>query len=115
MAVPLPVSSCRTPNSDQQAGVRREAATSNFHDFWDNSEGETAMIETELNGRFDPFDPAFCNDPFPFYRSLVNQRPLTVSLFSMPIVLVARYEDAVAVLRDPERFSSRPLGLPGAE
>src|SRR5207249_1132388 len=72
MAVPLPVSSCRTPNSDEQAGVRRETATSNFHDFWDNSEGETAMIETELNGRFDPFDPAFCNDPFPFYRSLVN-------------------------------------------
>src|SRR5260370_27495657 len=71
------------------------------------------MEGLEPKSPFDPFDPAFRNDPFPFYELLLGGPPRTVNLFSIPIVLVARYDDALAVLRDPERFSSRPLGLPG--
>jgi cytochrome P450 len=54
---------------------------------------------------FNPWDPAFRANPYPHYRALLSGAPRKLEMF-FPIVLVARYADSVAVLRDYERFSS---------
>ncbi len=60
---------------------------------------------------FNPFDPAFLADPYPYYRPLLEGPPQTVTLRT-PAVVVARYRDAKAVLNDPARFSSARAGIP---
>jgi cytochrome P450 len=63
---------------------------------------------------FNPWDPQFRADPYPHYGALVASPPVMVQAAPMPVVLVARYQDAAAVLRDPARFSSvQPPPPPG--
>ena len=61
--------------------------------------------------QLNPFDPGFLFDPYPHYRPLLVGPPQVVMLRS-PAVFVARYHDAIAVLNDPERFSSSRAGIP---
>ncbi len=50
---------------------------------------------------FDPLDPAFIADPYPFYRELREKAPVFKT--PMGFWLVSRYEDVALVLRD-KRF-----------
>jgi len=49
-------------------------------------------------------EPQALADPYPVYRRLREEAPV---LRMGPLVVVSRYADHVAVLRDPETFSSR--------
>ena len=51
------------------------------------------------------FDPAVANDPYPFYAYLRREAPVA-PLGLMDLWGVARHEDVLRVLRDPETFSS---------
>jgi len=54
---------------------------------------------------FNPWDEAYRANPYPYYEPLYGRPPHLMNLF-MPMALVARYDDAVEILRDHERFSS---------
>jgi cytochrome P450 len=54
---------------------------------------------------YNPFDPSFHADPYPHYRDLLAGPPRRLAL-RVPVVLVARYADVVAVTRDHATFSS---------
>ncbi len=54
---------------------------------------------------YNPFDPKFLADPYRHYASLLAGPPRRVTM-GLPAVLVARYADVVAVIRDHVRFSS---------
>lgn len=58
-------------------------------------------------GRFNPFLPAWRRDPYPFYRRLRESAPVYRSRVFRAVVLT-RFEDVQAVLRDP-RFSVRRM------
>jgi cytochrome P450 len=60
---------------------------------------------------FNPWDKAFRADPYPHYKPLLEGPPRILNLF-IPMALVARYADVVAVLRDHEHFSSVPPRTP---
>lgn len=49
---------------------------------------------------FNPFDPAFRADPYPFYDELRSTEPVHVTPFGS--VVLSRYEDVVATLRSNE-------------
>lgn len=51
------------------------------------------------------FDPAVANDPYPFYAYLRREAPIA-PLGLMDLWGIARHEDVLRVLRDPETFSS---------
>ena len=51
------------------------------------------------------FDPAVANDPYPFYAYLRREAPVA-PLGLMDLWGIARHEDVLRVLRDPETFSS---------
>ncbi len=55
---------------------------------------------------FDPFDPEFRANPYPYFPALLDGPPRQLDLF-MPATVVARHADVAAVLRDHERFSVR--------
>lgn len=63
---------------------------------------------------FNPWDEAFRANPYPHYRQLYTRPPYLLNLF-MPMALVARYADAVAILRDHARMSSVQQKIPGIE
>ncbi len=50
-------------------------------------------------------DPEVANDPYPYYAHLRRDAPVTL-LEALGVWLVARYDDVVRILRDPETFSS---------
>jgi pimeloyl-[acyl-carrier protein] synthase len=54
---------------------------------------------------FNPFDPAFRANPYPFYKPLYAGPPRLIDLYG-PTLLVARHADVAAVWCDPVRFSS---------
>jgi cytochrome P450 len=54
---------------------------------------------------YNPFDPSFQPNPYPHYVPLVAGPPRHLAS-GLPIVLVARYLDVVAVARDHANFSS---------
>src|SRR5579864_1793424 len=56
---------------------------------------------------FNPWDEAYRANPYPHYEPLYGRPPHLMNLF-IPMALVARYADAVAIMRDPDRFSSLP-------
>jgi cytochrome P450 len=55
---------------------------------------------------FNPWDPAFRNDPYPYYAPMLAGPPPLIEWGAFKIVLVARYADAVRILRNHENFSS---------
>ncbi len=59
---------------------------------------------------FNPIDPSFRDNPYPHYPALLSGSPRKFNIF-IPTTLVARYDDCLAVLRDPEHFSSRPPAM----
>jgi len=54
---------------------------------------------------FNPWDEVYRANPYPSYEPLYGHPPHLMNLF-VPLALVTRYVDAVAILRDHERFSS---------
>jgi cytochrome P450 len=54
---------------------------------------------------FNPFDAAFRADPYSHYGPMLSGPPRLMDMF-MPLALVARYADVLAVLHDHQRFSS---------
>lgn len=56
---------------------------------------------------FNPWGEAYRANPYPYYKPLYGRPPYLLNLF-LPMALIARYRDAAAILRDPERFSSVP-------
>jgi cytochrome P450 len=63
---------------------------------------------------FNPFDPEYRANPYPSYKLLRGGPPRQLNLF-LPVTLVARYADVIAVLRDYETFSSERPEIPGRE
>lgn len=59
---------------------------------------------------FDPSDPAFIDDPYPFYAAL---REGDLSGYGGEIYPLSRHADVTRALRSPELFSSRAMVLPG--
>ncbi len=55
---------------------------------------------------YNPFDPSFLIDPYPYYQPLLTGPPKRAN-FGLSVVLTARYRDVVTVLRDHSRFSSK--------
>jgi cytochrome P450 len=60
---------------------------------------------------FNPWDENFRANPYPHYKALYGRPPHLLNLF-FPAVLVARYDDAVTILHDHQRFSSSQLKNP---
>src|SRR6266851_5898433 len=56
---------------------------------------------------FNPWDEAYRANPYPYYKPLYRRPPYLLNLF-FPMALVGRYQDAIKILRDHERFSSVP-------
>jgi cytochrome P450 len=63
---------------------------------------------------FNPWDESYRANPYPHYEPLYDRPPHLMNLF-IPMALVARYADALEILRDPERFSSVPPMSPYLE
>jgi cytochrome P450 len=55
---------------------------------------------------FNPWDKSFRDNPYPYYRALLDGSPRTIDLFGQPALIVTRYADVTAILRDYTRFSS---------
>jgi cytochrome P450 len=66
--------------------------------------------QTSSDFYFNPIDPSFRDNPYPHYPALLAGAPRKFNVF-LPTTLVARYDDCLAVLRDPEHFSSRPPAM----
>lgn len=63
---------------------------------------------------FNPFDPAFRANPYPFYRTLHGQPPTVIAVNQWrTIALVGGHADCVRVLRDHQSFSSERAELLG--
>jgi cytochrome P450 len=60
---------------------------------------------------FNPWDEAYRANPYPYYEALYGRPPYQLNMF-VPMVLVGRYRDAIAILHDHERFSSVPRMTP---
>ena len=64
-------------------------------------------MEAQSSGiYFNPWDKSFRDNPYPYYRALLEGSPRTIDLFGQPAVIVTRYADVTAILRDYARFSS---------
>jgi cytochrome P450 len=63
-------------------------------------------METTGGIYFNPWDTSFRDNPYPYYKTLLEGPPRTIDLFGQTVVIAARYADVVAVLRDHSRFSS---------
>jgi len=60
---------------------------------------------------FNPWDEAFKINPYPHYKPLLEGPPRILNLF-MPVALIARYNDAVAVLCDHENYTAVKPDIP---
>src|ERR1700678_4158385 len=54
---------------------------------------------------FNPYDESFRANPYPHYVNMLAGGPWMIESM-IPMAIFARYADVLAVLRDPERFSS---------
>ncbi len=57
---------------------------------------------------YDPFSPRWRSDPNPAYRELRDREPVHWAP-EAGVYCVARYDDVIRVLKDPETFSSRAM------
>lgn len=64
---------------------------------------------------FNPFDPAFRDDPYPRYEELLAASPGQILVDGVPSLFVARAAHISEVIRDVDRFSSTKPKLPGME
>jgi cytochrome P450 len=78
------------------------------------SGAELSLPNPALRLNFDPADPAFHANPSAYYKALLADAPVQVEMGTLSTV-VSRYADALAVLRDPKRFSSVIPLQPGTE
>ena len=58
--------------------------------------------------RYNPLDPELTRNPYPAYASLRREAPIARS--ALGFLVVSRYADVLAILRDPDRFSSSAMG-----
>jgi cytochrome P450 len=58
---------------------------------------------------YELLDPAVLQDPYPLYRQMRDEAPVYRDRRFMGWILT-RYEDVLAVLRDPRVSSQRPVG-----
>lgn len=65
----------------------------------------------QLGLDYKPLEPPQLDDPFPFYARLRKDAPVTF-VPAFHLWLVSRYQDVLAVLKDPRRFSSRDILRP---
>ena len=63
------------------------------------------MNQAGENVYFNPWDPAFRANPYPYYKPLLAGPPRILDLFG-PTGMVARFADVNSVLRDHAHFSS---------
>jgi cytochrome P450 len=64
-------------------------------------------MEPQTSGiYFNPWDPAFRDNPYPYYKTLLEGSPRTLDLFGQTVIIAARYADVTEILRDHGRFSS---------
>jgi cytochrome P450 len=63
------------------------------------------MTQTAKDIYFNPWDPEFRANPYPHYKPLLEGPPRMLDLFGSALI-VARYADVTAVLRDHQRYSS---------
>jgi cytochrome P450 len=70
------------------------------------------MSDASRQVYFNPWDPAFRANPYPHYRAMLDGPPYLMQFGPVPMALIARYDDALAALRDHEHFSSVPPELP---
>jgi cytochrome P450 len=64
-------------------------------------------VEAQSTGiYFNPWDKSFRDNPYPHYRALLDGSPRIINLFGQPAVIVTRYADVTAILRDHTGFSS---------
>ncbi len=59
-----------------------------------------STTDTPAQPLFNPFDPAFRADPYPFYDALRAAEPVHVSPFGF--VVITRYDDVARTLRSNE-------------
>ncbi|MEE8164343.1 MAG: cytochrome P450 [Myxococcota bacterium] len=57
---------------------------------------------------YNPLDPEITQNPYPTYAALRREAP--VCRTAQGLIVVSRYADALAVIRDPVRFSSAAMG-----
>lgn len=65
--------------------------------------------------RFSVNDPALQDDPFPLFAEFRKRCPVAWCDEHGGHYIVSRYDDVLAILQDPERFSSRGLLIPDWE
>jgi cytochrome P450 len=58
--------------------------------------------------QFNPWDPEFRANPYPYYGALLASPPRVMQFGPMPGAIVARYADVSAALRNHEHFSNVP-------
>ena len=69
----------------------------------------TAHQSAEWEGtRYELLDPAVLQNPYPLYRQMRDEAPVYRDRRFMGWILT-RYDDVLAVLRDPRVSSQRPL------
>ncbi len=61
-----------------------------------------------MSVHYEPFSPNDRDDPFPVYRELRDHAPVHWAPESK-CYCVSRYDDVMAVLKDPDTFSSRAM------
>ena len=57
---------------------------------------------------YSPIDPKITQNPYPTYAFLRREAPIYRT--AQGLLAVSRYEDVLAILRDPVRFSSSAMG-----
>jgi cytochrome P450 len=71
-------------------------------------------VDLALRLKFDPGDPAFHNNPLPYYRALLAGPPVQREIGTLTTI-VARYDDLITVIRDDKRFSIENPVVAGTE
>jgi cytochrome P450 len=67
-----------------------------------------ACAAGSVGGDFRPFSDEYQRDPYPFFARARREEPVFYSP-DMDAYVVTRYEDCLAVLRDPETFSAKEV------